>query len=261
MNTDNKQPLILIGNDDGYNSQGIRTLTHVAREFGDVVVAAPLNHQSGKSCAISMDLPLRVKKISQEPGLTVYAVSGTPTDALKLVLDQLLDGRRPNIVLSGINHGFNTGISTIYSGTMGVAFEALVHGLPAVAFSYGSFSREVDFTPCLDIVRDIVKRVLADGLPADVCLNVNFPPSEGPIRGVKVTSTDMGKWVGEFEKRTDPFGHDYYWMTGTYRPADVNDHTTDVYWTERGYASVTPVTTNQTAFTRIADVARLLNLE
>lgn len=252
------RPLILIGNDDGYNATGIKDLVTIARKFGDVVVASPLNHQSGKSCAITMDIPLRVKKITAEEGLTVYAISGTPSDCLKLALDQLLDGRVPDLVLSGINHGYNTGISTIYSGTMGVAFEGLVHHIPSVAFSYGSYKSEVDLSDCLPFVEKIIARVLEKGLPRDICLNVNFPECEGGIKGLKVTTTDIGLWVGEFEKRTDPFGNDYYWMTGTYEQDDPNDHDTDIHWINQGYATVTPVRVDQTAHDRIAAITKLI---
>ncbi|MBR1543901.1 MAG: 5'/3'-nucleotidase SurE [Muribaculaceae bacterium] len=257
MDKENNRPLILIGNDDGYNSAGITELIKIARRFGDVVVAAPLNHQSGKSCAISMDVPLRVKTITDEPGLTVYAISGTPADCLKLGLDKLLGGRTPDLVLSGINHGYNTGISTLYSGTMGVAFEGLVHHIPSVAFSYGSFKADVDFTPCLGFISHIVDTVIHKGLPQGICLNVNFPKCEGEIKGVKVTTTDMGLWVREFEKDTDPFGNDYYWMTGTYQPADENDHSTDIYWIEQGYATITPVKIDQTSHDHLREIAEI----
>lgn len=252
-----KRPLILISNDDGYNFGGIRALIPIAREFGEVVVVAPLHHQSGMGSAITIMSPLRAYKVSQEAGLTVWAVDGTPTDCAKMALDQLLDGRRPDLLLSGINHGLNTGVNTVYSGTMGVVFEGVAHHVPSVAFSYGRYEVDVDFTPCAPWIRQIISRVLERGLPADVCLNVNIPYCDH-ISGIKVTTTGMGCWQQEYERRTDPFGRDYYWMTGHYVQDNPDDDTTDLYWLERGWVAVTPCRVDQTAHDHLASMRSLL---
>ena len=242
-----QRPLIIIGNDDGYNFGGIQQLTAIAQKFGDVIVAAPESHQSGKSSAISMDTPVRARLVTQQSGLTVYAISGTPTDCLKLAIDQLIGDRKPTLVLSGINHGFNTGISTLYSGTMGVAFEAVVHHIPAIAFSYGDYTRDANFSACLPLIEHIIAYALENPLPNNICLNVNFPKTDSPIKGLKVTKTDMGLWENEFQPDNDAFDRPLFWMSGNYREADPNDAGTDIYWIKRGYATVTPCRVDQTA--------------
>ncbi len=253
---ENKRPLILISNDDGIDFAGIQCLIKVACKHGDVVVVAPMHHQSGKSSAITILTPLRAFKMKDEPGLTMWRVAGTPVDCIKLAFNNLLDGRRPDLVLSGINHGYNKGVSTLYSGTMGVAFEALVHHTPSVAFSIETLTMNPDFSHCLPLIDDIITRVLAQGLPAGVCLNVNFPMGE--IKGVKATTTAMGNWSKEYDHRVDPFGMDYYWLQGEYVPDDPDDHTTDDYWTSQGYASVTPCRVDQTDHAALSAIEDLL---
>lgn len=255
--TDTERPLILVSNDDGYNFPGIKTLIQLAQEFGDVVVVAPLHHQSGMGSAITIMTPLRAHKISQEPGLTVWAVDGTPTDCVKIALDQLLQGRRPTLLLSGVNHGLNTGVNTVYSGTMGVAFEGAAHHVTSVAFSYGSHDIKADITHTVPFMRQIIARVLDKGLPQDVCLNVNMPHDK-PIQGIKVTTAAMGYWSDEYERRTDPSGRDYYWMTGRYQMDHPDDQSTDLHWLERGWIAVTPCRVDQTAHDHLATINNLL---
>jgi len=250
------RPLILISNDDGYHFNGIQTLISVARRVADVFVAAPAQHQSGMASAITILTPVRTVTVAQEPGYTACEVMGTPADCVKLALSQLMADRQPDLVLSGINHGYNTGINTLYSGTMACAFEALMHGVPAVAFSYGDYSATGDTRPCVPIVERVLQRVLAGGLPAGVCLNVNMPLGGG--KDLKVTKGDLGRWTREFERRTDPHGRDYYWMVGDYEVADPSDAGTDMYWLERGYASVTPCHIDQTDYASMSQIAELL---
>ena len=254
---DNKRPLILISNDDGIDFAGIKTLTRVARKLGDVVVAAPLHHQSGKSSAITIITPLRSRKVHEEPGLVMWCVDGTPVDCVKLAINNLMDGRKPDLILSGINHGANMGVSTTYSGTMGIVFEGSIHHIPGVAFSLDDFSPAADFSPCEPIIERIVRRVMEQGLPKGVCLNVNFP--KGEIKGIKATTTSMGHWTAEYEQRVDPFGQDYYWLTGEYVSDDDADDTADHYWLQRGYVSVTPCQVDQTARAALTQVEQLLS--
>ena len=244
-----KKPLILISNDDGYDYDGIQALIAIAREMGDVAVVAPQQHQSGMGSAITIARPLRVYK-------TVDTPDGTPTDCVKMALDQLLTDRRPDLLLSGINHGLNTGVNTVYSGTMGAVFEGAAHHVTSVAFSYGRYETHVDFTPTLPWVRQIIKRVLQRGLPSDVCLNVNMPA--GDIHGIKVTTAGMGCWRDEYEHRVDPFGRDYYWMTGRYEMDRPDDPTTDLYNLERGWIAVTPCRVDQTAHDQLRAIDTLL---
>ena len=254
---DNKRPLILISNDDGYDYDGIQALIGVAREFGDLVVVAPQQHQSGMGSAITISRPLRTYKIVEEAGLTVWLVDGTPTDCVKMALDQLLDGRVPDLLLSGINHGLNTGVNTVYSGTMGAVFEGAAHHVTSVAFSYARYETHVDFTPTLPWVRQIIARVLEQGLPSDVCLNVNMPYCD-QIQGIKVTTAAMGCWRDEYEHRVDPFGRDYYWATGRYEKDRPDDPTTDLYNLERGWIAATPCRVDQTAHDQLAAIGDLL---
>lgn len=242
-----KRPLILISNDDGYSAPGIAALTSAALEFGDVVVAAPASMQSGKASAITVDRPLRPVLAEKSEHLTRWIIDGTPADCAKLALDQLLRDTPPDLMLSGINHGYNTGISAMYSGTMGAAFEGLLHGVPSIAFSLGSYGIDAPMHICLPVIRHIVSQVLENGLPADICLNVNIPLVEdGAFSGYKATTGAPGRWTDEFERRNHPHGGDYYWMTGYYDQYDPDDTTTDLYWLDRGWVSVTPCHIDQT---------------
>lgn len=258
MDTKGNTPLILICNDDGYNAGGIKALTAVAREMGEVVVAAPQLHQSGMSSAITVGTPLRASLHLKEPGITAYAVSGTPADCAKLAFNHLLGDRQPDLLVSGINHGYNAGNSAIYSGTMGAVFEGLFHNVPSIGFSYGNYSPEADFGECLPWVRMIMKRALEHGLPQGVCLNVNIPVTTGGIKGLKTTTAAAGRWVREYEHRIDPFGRDYYWMTGTFERDDPNDAESDYYWLDRGWVSVTPCQADQTCRKAMPTIADLL---
>ena len=254
-------PLILISNDDGLQYPGIQTLIDIARPLGDVVVVAPQFHQSGQSSAITITTPLRAFKTIDEEGFTVWQVNGTPTDCVKIAMDQLLNGRRPHLVLSGINHGYNAGVSTIYSGTVAVVLEAVARHIPAIAFSSGSIARDIDFTPCREIITNIIKHALnhLDALN-NVCLNVNMPADRTHFEGIKVTTTAIGHWEKEYDHRVDPHGGDYYWLQGSYVSDNDNDDRTDLYWLKRGWVSVTPLQVDQTAFDAMPQMARMLKL-
>ena len=256
---DNKRPLILISNDDGYHYNGIRSLIKVAMRYGDVFVAAPAEHQSGKSSAISLDRPVRARLAEKREGYTAYEVTGTPADCVKLAISQLMSDRQPDLVLAGINHGYNMGISSLYSGTMACVYEGIMHGVPSVAFSYGVFTHDADTSVCEPLVEQVLQRVLAGRLPEGVCLNVNIPPmTEQPVKGLKVTTSDLGRWVNEWEKRSHPMGGQYYWMTGDYEMADENDDRTDMYWLRRQYATVTPCHIDQTDHASLGAISDLL---
>ncbi len=260
MNTSASAPLILICNDDGYQAGGIKALTDTAREMGRVVVAAPQLPQSGMSSAITVGAPLRARQVQAEDGLEVYAVSGTPADCAKLAFNELLGGRRPDLLVSGINHGYNAGNSAIYSGTMGAVFEGLFHGVPGIGFSYDDYTPEADFTSCLPWVRRVMGRVIERGLPQGVCLNVNIPRCSGGPKGLKVTTAAAGRWVSEYERRIDPYGQPYYWMTGTFERDDPYDNSSDLYWLDRGWVSVTPCRADQTCREAMPDSADILEV-
>lgn len=255
---DSNKPLILVSNDDGYDYNGIKSLIKVARSLGDVFVVAPAVHQSGMSSAITFVHPVRTTCIAQEEGYTAYLATGTPADCVKLALSQLMADRMPDVVLAGINHGYNSGLNTLYSGTMACAFEGILHGVPSVAFSFGNYSADADTSACEPIVKHVTERVLKGGLPKDVCLNVNIPDIDGQFRGMKVTTGDMGRWINEWEHRVDPTGRNYYWLTGEFEIADKNEGLTDYYWLQRGYVTVTPTHVDQTDHASMDTIKDLL---
>lgn len=262
-----EKPLILISNDDGIGWQGIRALTDTVRQLypdADVAVVAPLHHQSAKSSAITVGMPLIANVRHDEPHYRVIAVDGTPADCVKLAISKLLP-RRPDVVLTGINHGFNSGTNTIYSGTMGAALEAVIHHVPAVAFSYSEFSPDCDMTVCVPVIKEVLSRVMPaienGTFPKDICLNVNVPKvvSADELRGIIVTKADMGRWVHEFEEQVDPYGRTIYWTKGHYTAGDADDHDTDTYLLGQGYATVVPCQVDQTATAALPSVTALLS--
>jgi 5'-nucleotidase len=240
-----ERPLILISNDDGVFAKGMTELIEVIRLFGNIVVVAPDSPHSGMSHAITVERPIRVTKLQEEEGLTVYSCSGTPVDCVKLACSKLLS-RLPDFVISGINHGANTSISVLYSGTMGAAIEGSIHGIPSIGFSLDDYTQEADFTRAKKVVARIFQKVAEFGLPDGICLNVNIP--KGEVKGINFTRQTRGKWMEEFEKRTDPHGRDYYWMTGYFNDAENEARDTDTFALLNGFVSVVPVTTDLTAY-------------
>lgn len=240
-----ERPLILITNDDGVSAKGLKELTEVMRLFGDVVIVAPDSHRSGMSNAITVDHPIRVTKTIDEEGFQVYKCTGTPVDCVKLAFNQLLD-RYPDFVVSGINHGSNTSISVVYSGTMGGALEGCIHGIPSIGFSLNDYEHEADFSRAKIYVARVFQQVAENGLPPFVCLNVNIP--KGEIKGAKVCRQTSGKWVEEYDKRTDPHKREYYWMTGYFKNFEEDVVDTDITALENGYVSVVPVNADMTCY-------------
>lgn len=240
------KPLIFITNDDGHSARGLAALVAVAREFGDVVVVTTELNASGKSHSLTTGVPIRVRTISKEPGLEQYACTGTPVDCVKLGEEHLCP-RRPDLVLSGINHGSNASINVIYSGTMGAVIEASALGYPAIGFSLLNHSENADFGACLPFVRSICRNVLDNGLPPRISLNVNIPklPYED-IKGIKVCRESQAYWSDSFERRVDPSGRPYYWLTGKFVCLD-NATDTDEWALHNGYISVVPTHPDYTA--------------
>ncbi|MBP5526970.1 MAG: 5'/3'-nucleotidase SurE [Bacteroidales bacterium] len=250
------KPLILITNDDGYAARGLKVLTEVAREFGDVVVMAPEQNASAKGLSLTTKVPVRVREVQQEKGLHVYACDGTPVDCLKLAYEHFCP-RRPNLVLSGINHGSNSSINVLYSGTMGAVIEATVLGVNAIGFSLLNHSLEADFEPSRPIVRHIVGHVLKHGLPADVALNVNIPRlTADEIKGIRLCHQASGKWLDSFEKRVDPIGRPYWWLTGKFVCNEPPD-TSDEWALMHGYVSVVPIHTDYTHYPAIGELKNM----
>ncbi|MFI3240227.1 MAG: 5'/3'-nucleotidase SurE [Bacteroidales bacterium] len=253
MNRD--KALILISNDDGVSARGIAHLVDIAREFGDVVVVAPDSAQSGKSSAITVETPLRVKQLPAAVGVTIYAVNGTPVDCVKIAMHTLLE-RKPDLVLSGINHGSNSGNSMIYSGTMGVAFEGAINAIPSIGFSLTNHSPNADFSGTTEIIREIISKVMDKGISEGYCLNVNIPETK-QLNGYKVVRAARGRWIEEYQKGTDPHGRDYYWLTGSYMDLEPNSDETDHYWLARDYATIVPCKVDQSAAELIEEVTAI----
>lgn len=241
------RPLILVTNDDGVAARGIRCLAEIASRFGDVIVAAPASAQSGKSSALTVGDPLYVKpQPDWGDRIKVFAISGTPVDCVKLALHAITPDRRPDLLLSGINHGSNAAVNNIYSGTMGAVMEGCLVGIPSVGFSLLSHSPEASFYHCDKQIETVVDTVLTRGLPADVCLNVNFPAVDR-LEGLKVVRAARGYWSEEFAEYTSPWGTPFYWLTGKFHNLEPDNPDTDEYWLARGWGSVVPIRPDQTA--------------
>ena len=200
------KPLILISNDDGYEAKGINRLIDMVRGYGDVLVCAPDSACSGYSCAFSCTTPLTLTMRRQEPGVEVWSCNGTPVDCVKMALSELCP-RRPSMVIGGINHGDNASVNTHYSGTMGVTLEGCMKYIPSVAFSLCDHRGDADFEPLRPYIQQMTERVLRNGLPEGVCLNVNFPVGE-PFKGIKICRMAKGTWGNECVQRTHPRGSD-----------------------------------------------------
>ena len=254
-------PLILVTNDDCIHAGSMKALISVARKFGDVLAISSQEPMSGMSHAITIKVPLRVKLISQEPGLKSYVTNGTPVDGVKLVFNSLSE-RKPDLLLSGINHGSNSSSSVLYSGTMAAAMEGAVNHIPSIGFSLLSFDPDADFTPSAPYVEEMIRHVLEKGLPDGVCLNVNIPalPAE-KIRVIRICSQANGYWKEEFERRTDPNGKEYYWLTGFFHNREPENGGTgnDEWALKNGYVSVVPINTDLTAY-NVMDKMKSLEL-
>lgn len=241
------KPLILVVNDDGITAPGIRNLIEVVNQLGEVVVVAPDGPQSGMGHAITLNNALRADNLKIDDGpQKEYAVSGTPVDCVKLAVNVIMD-RKPDLIVSGINHGSNSSINVIYSGTMSAAVEGALESIPSIGFSLLDHSWEADFTSSKPFVKEIIQMVLKNGLPEYTCLNVNIPKAtEIPYKGIKICRQARANWIEEYDRRKDPRGRDYYWLTGTFENYD-NGNDTDEWALEHNYISVVPVTTDFTA--------------
>ena len=244
--------LILVTNDDGYEAKGIAALIEAMKSLGDIIVVAPDEAQSGMSHAITVKHPLRIKKIKEEEGLRIYAVNGTPVDCVKLAINQILDSK-PDIIVSGINHGSNSSTSILYSGTMGAALEGSVNLIPSIGFSHTVYDHECDMDASKQYAQQITAKVLENGLPRNICLNVNIPEGGyNDINGIKVCRQTMGQWKEEFDRRIDPIGKEYFWLTGKYINHEPEAIDTDEWALKNKYISIVPVHTDLTSYDTIS---------
>lgn len=241
---ENKKPLILITNDDGYRAKGIEALIDSVKELGEIVVVAPDGPRSGMSSAITSLQPLRADLIKNDSGFKLYISTGTPVDCIKLGINELTD-RKPDIVLSGVNHGSNAAVAVLYSGTMGAAIEGAVFKIPSVGFSLLDHDHNADFSYTKKYIRAITKQVLEEGLPSGTCLNVNIPKGDG-IKGIRVCRQTSGQWINEFMPSKDGANKQIYWLTGDFANDEPNDDMTDEWALTNGYVSVVPVKVDMT---------------
>ncbi len=249
---ENKKPLILITNDDGYQAKGIEALIDSVKDLGDIIVVAPDGPRSGMSSAITSLQPLRVYLISESQNVKVYATTGTPVDCVKLGISELAE-RRPDIILSGVNHGSNAAVAVLYSGTMGAAIEGAVFKIPSVGFSLLDHSYNADFTYSKKYIYTITKQVLEEGLPSGTCLNVNIPKGDD-IKGIRVCRQTSGQWVNEFMQSKDGANKDIYWLTGNFENDEPSDEMTDEWALANRYVSVVPVKVDMTNHDLIASI-------
>jgi len=250
-------PLVLITNDDGIYSPGLRYLVKLINPIAKVVVVAPDSPQSAKSHAITINQPIRCEKIDIDDGKQLdFICSGTPVDCVKLALAEILD-RKPDLCISGINHGSNASVNVIYSGTVSAAVEASVHEIPSVGFSILDYSEAAELKHTDNIILNIVKKLLNN--KSNICLNVNIPKfSDNPINGIKVANQAKGKWIEDFDERVSPMGKRYFWLTGNFINED-NSIEADQNLLAQNYVSVVPVKFDHTDYSKIDEVNNMLN--
>ncbi|MBL7735468.1 MAG: 5'/3'-nucleotidase SurE [Chitinophagaceae bacterium] len=241
------KPVILVTNDDGISAPGIKNLVDAVKDLGKVVVVAPDKPQSGMGHAITIGHPLRLTTVQSFEGIEAYQCTGTPVDCVKLAVDKILH-RKPDLCISGINHGANHSINVIYSGTMSAAVEASIESIPSIGFSLLDYSIDADFTAAKKYARILVQKMLEDPMDKHTILNVNFPAvSESLIKGIKICRQAYAKYIEDFVERNDPNNRKYFWLTGEFVNFDKGKDT-DVWALENNYVSVVPVTFDLTHY-------------
>jgi 5'-nucleotidase len=251
-----EKPLILISNDDGITAPGLRVLVEEMSAIGEVVVVAPDKPQSAMGHAITVMQPLRLKESDIFGSVKAFECSGTPADCVKLALDKVCE-RRPDIMVSGINHGPNYSINVIYSGTMSAAVEAAIDGVQAIGFSLCDYSHDADFSHCREHVRHIASTLLKNPLPYGTLLNVNIPKTD-KVNGIKICRQAGAKYAENFDERKDPSGKTYYWMTGKFINLDPEDNDTDLWAIDHDFVSVVPTKFDLTSNSFIQHLRNIL---
>ena len=250
------KPLILVTNDDGVTAPGIVALIEVMKTLGDVVIVAPDKAQSGMGHAITINSTIRINKIKIYGVKAEYSCTGTPVDCVKFAVNKIMH-RKPDLCVSGVNHGTNMSINVIYSGTMSAAVEGAIEGIPAIGFSLSDNSIDADFTASKKIIKNITQKVLKNGLPEGVCLNVNIPKLDYElIKGIKICRQAKAVWIEKFDERHDPNGQPYYWLTGKFQNFDIKENDTDIWALENGYVSVVPTQFDMTAHKVIKEITK-----
>jgi len=254
-----QKPIILITNDDGIFAPGLRYLIDTIKPLGEILVVAPDKPQSAMGHAVTIQVPLRLHLIKEETDYREYSCNGTPADCIKLGEKVILRGK-PDLIVSGINHGSNASINVLYSGTMAAVIEGAMENIPAIGFSLNEYSHHADFSHCATVIKSIASKVLEHGLPDGICLNVNIPSLNGtPIKGIKVTKQAKAYWDEDFDERKDPHKRDYYWLRGEFVHLD-DDQENDHWAINNNYVSVVPVQIDLTAHHMI-DKIKSWNIE
>jgi len=244
--TEQKRPLILVTNDDGIDATGINRLIETLRPLGDIFVVAPDGPRSGMSGAFTFTVPIRCHLVSSEAGLTVYSCTGTPVDCVKLAYHEILE-EKPDLLISGINHGINAAVCVFYSATVGAMFEGCIIGIPSIAVSLCNHEPKADFTQACIYARIVAEKTLQEGLPKGVCLNLNIP-DVAEVKGMKVCSQTDSRWEKEIERRSTPEGTDEYWLTGSITNEEPHNRQTDLWALDNGYAALVPTKIDMTAY-------------
>jgi 5'-nucleotidase len=248
-----KKPTILITNDDGIHAPGIRFLIETIKPLGEVIVIAPDKPQSAMGHAVTIQSPLRIHKIAEKPGYSEYSCNGTPADCVKLGEKVIIRGK-PDLIVSGINHGSNASINILYSGTMAAVIEGAMENVPSIGFSLNDYMYDADFSHCAKVITSVAMNVLKHGLPDGICLNVNIPAINGsPVKGIKVTRQAKAYWDENFDERKDPHKRDYYWLKGDFVLLD-EDTDNDFWAVNNNYVSIVPVQIDLTAHHMISEI-------
>jgi 5'-nucleotidase len=249
--SESQRPLILVTNDDSYRAKGIKCLIEAVAEFGDLLIVSPEDPQSGMGHAITLNAPLRLKETQDFAPHKAYTCGGTPVDCVKLAIYGILK-KKPDLIVSGINHGANFSINVLYSGTMSAAVEGALEGVPSIGFSLLDYDAAADFEGAMNSVKTVVSEALKQGIPAGTCLNVNIPKGRPEsLAGIKICRQGKGHWEDEFVKRDDPMGKPYYWLSGAFENLDKGEDT-DTWALNNNYVSVVPVHFDMTAHKEIA---------
>lgn len=249
------KPLILVTNDDGFQAKGIKSLVNSLKGLGEIVVVAPDGPRSGMSSAITSIQPIRYHLIKKDKDndITIYACTGTPVDCVKLGISEIV-GRKPDLLVSGINHGSNASVCVLYSGTMGAAMEGTLFNVPSIGYSLLDHHYDANFAHTYNITRSLSEHVLDKGLPFGTCLNVNIPHSQETLRGLKVCRQATGQWVEEFKRSEDGASNPIFWLTGRFDNYEPHNEETDEWALANGYASVVPIAVDMTAHNHINDM-------
>ena len=236
--TKNNKPLILVVNDDGIHSKGIKVLSDAMREIGDVYVVAPDSNRSGASHAITLDKEIYINNLNN--GLNEYTCSGTPVDCVKLAINKILP-RLPDLCVSGINHGANHSINILYSGTAHAAIEGSIKGVPSIAFSHLSYSQSVDMSQFKSVILNLSLNVLKNKLPNGVTLNVNFPDLPiARIKGIRVSKQGDGNWIEDYKLKSSNDLVSYYWITGHFED-QKHQEDSDLWAAQNSFISIVPI--------------------